>query len=93
MNDFDRDEGYEESKVQKRKEAKADEVNDDDNYSDDDFELHGEPTQDNIRQEPLQVIQEFTNESKSNYVDVSGMHDQYANDTLLEKSRDSNDQV
>ena len=93
MEDFDKDEGREETKVQSKNAGRADDANDDDGYSDDDFEVQGEQTQENARQEPLQVIQEFTNESKSNYMDVSGMHDPYGNDPVFEKSRDSNAQV
>jgi len=94
MNDFDRDEGIEESKIQMPKEAKAqeaDEDNDDDDYSDDDFELQGENIQDNIQHDhALQVIQEFTNESKEE--DFSAIQDQYVEDAVLEKSHNLNDQ-
>ena len=94
MNDLDRDERIEESKGQVPKEAKgqeADEDNDDDDYSDDDFELQGENIRENIqRDDTLQIIQELTNESKDR--DFSGIHDQYVDEALPERSHNPNDQ-
>lgn len=81
MNDFDREDSAGENVARKAKEPKGrervDEDNEEDDYSDDDFEQHIDAGQDiEDESKALQVIHENTNESRDqDYSIAQDVHD------------------